>query len=300
MANYKLGINAGFAINRYPEPEEWLRLVREEFDLDYVQFVADLLNPVLPENILEEQVQKINKYADDFEIEIDSTFTSAFTRVNHLLHPDPEQRQFWKDWFKQFFNISAKLGARGAGSHFGILSMKDCYHSEKKKELVAEAVDSWRELARYGKKLGFEFLIFEPMSVSREMAWTIEETKELLERVNKDNEGGVPLQVCLDIGHAPHPDERDPYLWCRKLGHVSPIVHIQQTEQGHSRHWPFTEEYNQKGIIHPDKVMKALEEGGAEEVMFLFEISHREKHPEDLQVVEDLKESADYWRSFLK
>jgi len=169
---------------------------------------------------------------------------------------------------------------------------------ERKEYLVEEAVKSWRELCQYGQELGFRFLIFEPMSIPREMAWTIEETRELLERVNKGNEG-VPLRVCLDVGHAPHPEQRDPYLWCRELGSVSPIVHIQQTEAGHSRHWPFTKEYNRRGIIKPDKVMKALEEGEAKEVLFLFEISHRERYPDDLRIIQDLKDSTEYWKSYI-
>ncbi|MFW5980688.1 MAG: sugar phosphate isomerase/epimerase family protein [Halanaerobiaceae bacterium] len=298
MTEYKLGINCGFAINRYPEPGVWTKLVGEEFNLNYVQFVADLLNPFLPDDIIGEQVNEIKKYIKKYEITVDSTFTSAFTRVNHLLHPDKKQREVWLQWFKDFYDISASLGARASGSHFGILSMNDCYNKKRKKELLAEAVDSWKELALYGKEIGFEYIMFEPMSVPRELGWTIEETKTLLHKVNKNNEG-VPMMLCLDIGHAPHPEERDPYLWCKELGAASPTVHIQQTEAGHSRHWPFTEEYNKKGIIDPEKVMKALDEGGAGKVMFLFEISHREKYPIDLKVVDDLKKSVEYWKKYL-
>ncbi len=298
MPEFKLGINTGFAINRYPEPEQWTQLVSEAFDLKNVQFVADLLNPFLPEKVIKQQIDKIKKNCQKYNIEISTTFTSAFTRVNHLLHPDKRQREVWFNWFKDFFDISADLGARASGSHFGILSMNDCYNTRRKEKLLREAINYWQQLAVYAQKKDFEYIMFEPMSVPRELGWTIEETKELLNKVNKKNEG-VPMKICLDVGHAPHPDQRDPYLWCRELGSVSPLVHIQQTEKGHSRHWPFTKKFNKKGIIDPEKVMKALDQGGASQVMFLFEISHRERYPDELNLVEDLKNSVQYWKKYI-
>ena len=47
---YYLGINLGFAVNRYPEPEDWINAVAE-IGVNRVQFVADLLNPDLPSNL---------------------------------------------------------------------------------------------------------------------------------------------------------------------------------------------------------------------------------------------------------
>jgi len=46
MTKFKLGINTGFATNRFPEPEVWLRIVGKDLGLRCVQFVADLLNPM--------------------------------------------------------------------------------------------------------------------------------------------------------------------------------------------------------------------------------------------------------------
>jgi sugar phosphate isomerase/epimerase len=294
----KLGINAGFAINRFPEPEVWTRLVGEEFGLRYVQFVADLLNPFLPKGIIDDQISRIQEGCSKYDLNIVSTFTSAFTRVNHLMHPDKAQRDVWLGWFKDWARISVRLGAKSMGSHFGILSVKDCNDATRRDFLIDEAVKAWQELARYGKDIGLEFLIFEPMSVPREMAWTIAESRELLDRVNQD--AAIPMRLCLDLGHAPHPDQRDPYVWLRELGSVSPIIHIQQTEFGHSRHWPFTDQYNKVGIVHPERVLSVLEESGAKEAILFFEISHRERYPDDLKVVDELRESVQYWRSYIK
>jgi len=144
-------------------------------------------------------------------------------------------------------------------------------------------------------------LIFEPMSVPREMANTVEETLELMERVNENS--GVPIRVCLDIGHAPHPGQRDPYRWIERLAQYSPIIHLQQTVMHKSCHWPFIPEYNEQGIIHPKKVLRAIEKSGATEsqlIQLVFEISHREHRDTDFRIIEDLKSSVDYWRPYVK
>ncbi len=293
----KLGINCGFAINRYMEPEEWTRIVGEELDLRYVQFVADLLNPFLPKDFIEEQIEKILIYKEKYNVKVESVFTSAFTRVNHLMHPEAKARKIWLQWFKDFFTIAARLGAKSGGSHFGIMTFPTYRDEKKREEIIREAVKSWQELSWFAKDLGFEYLIFEPMSVPREMGNTIEDSMELMNRVNEDC--GVPMRICLDVGHAPHPDQRDPYPWLERLGAYSPIIHLQQTVLHKSNHWPFTDEYNSQGIIHPEKVIATLEKSGAQEALLLFEISHREHWDTDFRVVDDLKASVEYWRPYV-
>ena len=108
----KLGTNLGFAINRYIEPEEWTRIVGEELGLKYVQFVADLLNPFLPNDYLENQIERIKNCCDIYNISVESSFTSAFTRVNHLMNPDKRARDIWLNWFKKYFKITREMGAK--------------------------------------------------------------------------------------------------------------------------------------------------------------------------------------------
>lgn len=299
---FKLGINAGFAINRFPEPEVWLRIVGKELGLKYVQFVIDLLNPFLPKIVIDREVEKIKKNTAKYGIKIDTTFTSAFTRINHLMHPDELQRKVWLGWFKRWFKISADLGARGSGGHFGIMSVEDFNNQKRRKFLIKEAINSWRKLARFGAKLGFKFLIFEPMSIPREMACTIDSTRDLLDRVNH-GDLPIPIRLNLDVDHgdlaSSDPRNRDPYAWLRELGHLSPVIHIKQSTKDKGGHWPFISQYNKDGIITPPKVMEAIQASGAKEVVLLFEFSHRERYPAEYQVIDDLKESVDYWRKYI-
>jgi len=294
---YRLGTNLGFAINKYIEPEVWTKIVAEDLELKYVQFVADLLNPFLPEDYINKQIIRINDSTKNYGIIIESMFTSAFTRVNHLMNPDEEARKIWLAWFKSFLDMGAKFGAKNLGSHFGILTF-DCYDDISKREfIIEEGVKGWQELSFYAKELGYECLIFEPMSVPREMGNTIGETKQLLNRVNAHC--GVPMKVCLDLGHAPHPDERDPYPWIEQLADVSPIIHLQQTVLHKSNHSPFTEACNKDGIIKGEKVMEAVKKAGCKDSFFAFEISHREHYDSEFKIISDLKESVKYWRQFI-
>lgn len=295
----KLGINCGFAINRFPEPDVWIRIVGEELGLRYVQFVADLLNPFLPYRVIEQQVNKIKKLADKYDVNIDTTFTSAFTRVNHIMHPEPLVRDAWFQWYKDFLFMSAALGVRGAGSHFGILSVNDL--ENRKEEITEIAIGLWKQLSELGEELGLEFLMFEPMSIPREMACTISETQELYNRVNDG--AAIPIKLCLDVDHgfslSPDPKDVDPYAWLEELGKISPVVHIKQSLLDKGGHWPFTAEYNERGKVIPTKVLDALERSGADDVVLLMEISHRERYPAEGRVISDLKESVEYWREYV-
>ena len=295
--SYRLGTNLGFAINKYIEPEVWAKIVREDLNLGYVQFVADLLNPFLPETYIESQIKRILHAVKHYDIKIESMFTSAFTRVNHLSNPDEEARAIWIDWFKRFLKIGSTFGAKSLGSHFGILTFDSFNDVQKREFVIEETINGWQELSFFAETLGYECLIFEPMSVPREMGNTVAESKELMARVNANC--GVPMRCCLDVGHAPHPDERDPYPWIEQLADVSPVIHIQQTVLHKSNHAPFTAEANETGIIKGEKVMDAVKKSGCKDTLFAFEISHREHFDSEFRIIEDLKESVQYWRQFV-
>lgn len=105
----------------------------------------------------------------------------------------------------------------------------------------------------------------------------------------------IPIQLCLYIDHgdlaSADPRDTDPYAWLKELVHLSPVIHIKQRTKDKSA---FTEKYNKIGIINPPKVIETIEASGAEELVLLFEISHRERYPTEYQVMDDLKKSVQY------
>lgn len=296
----RLGINTGFAVNRYAEPEEWARIVCDA-GVTYVQFTADLLNVSLPQVIIDKHVDRIRKACDENGLIISSSFTGAFTRVNHLAHPDPEIRAYWVEWFKRFADLTVALGSSVMGSHFGIFTMLDDRNKNRRNERRMQNISGWHEVAAYAKKQGIEQILWEPMSISREQGETLDECRRLHDDVNRD--APLPFKICLDVDHgdlaSPNPDDTDPYAWLRAFAVDSPIIHIKQSSQNKGGHWPFTAEHNANGRIQPEKVLAILAEKGVVDAELVFELSFREREPVDRSAPQALKESVAFWRPFV-
>lgn len=296
--NLKLGLHLGYLSTRYYEPKIWTDMVKNEFGIKYVQFTSNLLDPSLPNNIIADQISKINFYSKKNDIKIDHTFTSP--RNNYLGHSNKDMREFWKKWLKKFFIISKNLGAISSGSVLGILSFDDLNKNFKLRE--KNIIDGWKDLSIYAKKIGLKYLIWEPMSIKREMGDTIKYTKYLHNKLNEKSK--LPILLNLDVDHGNHfsNDKRDgdPYEWLNQLSHLSPSIHIKQKTKDIYTHKPFTKKYDKIGLIKPEKVLKSLEKSKCENTTLYFEFSFREREPFDSQSIKDIKESVKLWRQYVK
>ncbi|MEW5896146.1 MAG: TIM barrel protein [Nanoarchaeota archaeon] len=297
----KLGINTGFALNRFPLPEEWIKLIGEDLGLRYVQLTADLINLYLDETILDDYAKRINSQCQRYGVQIDSIMTGAFTRVNHFSHPDPQVRRYWVNWFKKFIDFGVAVGATNASSHFGIMSYFDVKNPVKREMRLKQTVEAWKEIAVYAHNKEMKYLSWEPMSIAREYGETIEKTKRI-QTLLKDS--AIPIKLCLDVDHgdisSPHAQDSDPYAWLKEFAKEASLIHLKQSLEDKSGHHPFTPEYNKKGCIYPEKVIRALEQGGASETLLLLELSFREREPFESRVLDDLRTSVEYWRKFIK
>jgi len=194
------------------------------------------------------------------------------------------------------------MGARTMGSHFGILTMRDYLDPDARERMTGVAVHNWHRIAEVGREAGLEYLIFEPMSVPREFACTINGTRRLLERVNRNI--AIPMRLCLDVDHgdvaSPNPRDTDAYAWLAEFAEVSPVVHVKQSSADKSGHWPLTPACNKRGIIDAERVLRCLERGGAKDVTLILECNWRERWPSEYSVVSDLRQSVEYWRQYVK
>ena len=179
--------------------------------------------------------------------------------------------------------------------------MKDFRDKARREYLMDFLMKALRHLSLLARQEGLKFLLWEPMPVPREAPCTIDEAKKLYELANKDAQ--IPVKFCLDLGHqctyTAKGKDRDTYAWLREVSPLCPLIHIQQTDGKMDRHWPFTEEYNRVGIIDPPRVIEAIEKSGTGEVTLLFEIIHPFEANES-KVLDDLKESVNYWRKYLR
>jgi sugar phosphate isomerase/epimerase len=293
---YKLGLNTGFAVNRYAEPEEWTRIA-DEAGIRYIQFTADMLNVSLPKSIIKRQIKKILAACKVHNLLITSTFTGAFTRVNHLAHPDEDIRTYWVEWFKRFADLTVALGAEAMGSHFGILTLRDDGNPDLRKLRKEQNIRAWHEVAAYARSVGLKYMLWEPMSVSREQGETIHACRELHDDVNAG--APLPFRLCLDVDHgdlsSSEPNDTDPYAWLHAFADDISVVHLKQSSRNKGGHWPFTDEYNKLGIIRPEKVLSILRAHNVADVDLVLEFSFREREPVDRSAPAALRESVNFW-----
>lgn len=293
----RLGIHLGFAINRYPEPEEWSRII-DDLGVRHVQFVSGLLQPDFPKDGIDAQIKRIQNSIKDHDLTCEHTFTSP--RANFMAHPDESVATYWLEWFKGFASISARLGAISTGCLAGIYSAKDL--KERKDIIFNRVIEGWHELARHSKKTGLRYLTWEPMSVKREMGETIKEAQRIHNALNKDS--ALPVKMAIDVDHgdvsSTNPQDTDPYTWLRTFGSHCLFLHLKQSSADKSGHHPFTEKWNKEGRIFPEKVIEALDDSGAKDVILFFELGWREREPHESNVLKELKQSVDYWREYVK
>ncbi len=304
MAELKLGIDLSFVRKRWTEPEDWAKLVKD-LGVKYVEFCSDLLDPLLvPEPDRSEIARQTKEEFEKEGITIVVYYTGVITHcLNLLSHPRPEVRKEGIRWCEEALRLATKIGAWGIGGHFDTIPFKDWKDPERKKAAVENLIHSFQSLSRMAKEEGHKFILWEQMYTPSEVPYTLAEADEIYERVNKG--ASLPVYLTIDVGHTccqnyPHREEdRNPYNWLEKFASLSPVIHLQQTDEKGTHHWPFTEECNKKGVIEGEKVLAAIEKSGSKENYLILEIFHSLANNEK-QILSDLKKSVEYWRKYIK
>lgn len=295
-----LGINTCFAVKRWPEPEQWVRIVKDELGLDCCQFSFDLVDPLLDEAVTLPYADATREAAAASGVFIHSSFTGlAAYSWSQLLHPQHGMRAAAMRWYERAIDFTARLGASGMGGHIGAFSVQDAANAERKEMLLHELEKRLCTLAHHAAQRGLSHLLFENMAVEREWGHSIEEAQQLAHM----DTGGVPLVLCFDVGHpcALHTGTAsDDYLaWFAQPWPHRPIVHLQQTDRTGDHHWPFTRSYNAQGMVRAEDILSAIEPWQADGDVFLFLEAIHPFEADDNGVLDDLKESVDYWMGLL-
>jgi D-erythrulose 1-phosphate 3-epimerase len=296
-----LGINTCFAVKRWPEPEQWLDIVKNELGLPCCQFSLDLVDPMFDEVATAAYAERVRAYAAANQVLIHSTFTGlAAYSWSLLLHPDEQMRLAAMRWYERAIDFTARLGASGMGGHLGAFSVPDASNPARKQALIQDMLERLRFLSRYAADRGLQFLLFENMAVTREWGHTIAEAQELISLTTSNN---VPLVLCLDIGHpcALHTGtSSDDYLaWFAQSWAHTPIVHLQQTDTTGDHHWPFTQAYNAMGVIQAEKVISAVRSWSQASDVYLFLEPIHPFEAADATVLDELRASVTYWQEAL-
>ncbi|HZU68330.1 MAG TPA: TIM barrel protein [Ktedonobacteraceae bacterium] len=297
MSRIHLGINTCFAVKRWPEPEQWVRIVHDELGLDCCQFSFDLIDPLFDEEAVQAYADETREVASARGLQIHSTFTGlAAYSWSQLLHPDARLRLAALRWYKRAIEVTARLGAWGTGGHIGAFSVRDFSHTERKSALLTELQEHLSTLSDYASQHGLRFLLFENMAAEREWGHTLDEAQWL-----DQLDTAVPLVLCFDVGHVLRTNTLSATYqnWFAASWRQIPIIHLQQSDLLNDHHWPFTEAYNKQGVIEAGDILQAIAHWQRHEDLYLFlEPIHPFEAPDTL-VLDELRASVTYWRRFL-
>lgn len=105
------------------------------------------------------------------------------------------------------------------------------------------------------------------------------------------------------------PEDWNITAWMTNFGCYSPIVHLQQSDGKSSPHWPFSKEFNAKGVVKAEKVLRALIDSYDQpddpamppkcgEVVLTFE-PFISTAGSTFDLLEDMRESVAYWRKWV-
>ncbi|MBP1779920.1 MAG: Xylose isomerase domain protein barrel [candidate division NC10 bacterium] len=195
MATVILGINNGFALKRWPEPEAWAEIIGRELGLRHVQLSFDLLDPAWPQPCLARLSERVRTAAVRHGLDISSTFTGLVAYAQNLLaHPESDVRDHARRWFESAVDVTAALGARSTGGHMGALSVRDYADPPQRAERRRVLIESVRSLSRKAAAVGLHNLLWEPMPVPREIPHTTDDSISATVAHGTWNRRGTPMR----------------------------------------------------------------------------------------------------------
>ena len=295
----RLGINNCFAVKRWPRPDDWAAIVKNDLGLDTVELSLDVLagpdTPAGRDRMAEQTRVALVRHG----LRADTVFTGlAAYSLNLLMHPDAEYRAAARRWYREAIDLTAQLGATAVGGHVGALTVPDSADPARRAQRWADLRENLAELAAYAHQCGLDHLLVENLVTDREPS-----TMALVEDILAERSvAHASVQLCLDLGHpfvcGGSPADRDPYAWLEHFGPRIAEVQLQQSDGLADHHWPFTPERNATGLVHPGRVLDTLAAAGVTDVLLILEVIPAFE-ADDRQVLSDLRASAEVWRRAL-
>ncbi|WFU74773.1 MULTISPECIES: TIM barrel protein [unclassified Bradyrhizobium] len=240
------GVNLSFCVKRWVTPALWAPVVREDLGLDLIQLSFDLVDPTWPDDLIEPLADDIRRHADAFGINVHSAFIGlAHYTFNQLLHPDPRVRDVAEAWLRRAYRFAGRARIPRVGGPLGaVASRRDGREAENLSPAdYDDLIARMHRLADAAKGEGMAELYVEPTPMRREWPWTVDQALKMAEDLRTTT---VPWKFCVDWGHGTFEPLYGRYRagmadWFAALGAEIGVVHVQQTDFQHDRHWDFTE-----------------------------------------------------------
>ena len=261
-----IGLSGAFLTRRWEQPDNWMRLTRE-CGFHVHSFCADVIDPFFSGDraFQLEQAQATREAAAKYDVTICDLYTGMAThRFHGLSHSDPRPRERMKAWIVAAAEIAVTMGTDLIGGHWDAFSCEVLADPQRLQEATHRLYTTFRELSVALAGRGIRTLMQEQMYIPSEKPWTLQECRDFLCAVNRENSGGIPVRVTLDVGHQAgmhyglDGEDLDYLAWLRRFACVSEVIHLQQTTPDASHHWAFTPEFNQRGHVEIEKALEAI------------------------------------------
>lgn len=301
---FELIANNGFTTEDYPYPEVWCGVIKD-MGLKKLEYFADHMDPLLFRPVVRDRskfFQDTVRAIENAGLEVWSGATARVSYLQNMLsHPWPDMRAVAMDWMRAFIDQAVALGAPYISGHYDVIPKPDVERSLH--ACIDRMCDSLVEVSHYGKQQGLKAIFIEVMHRAQIQPYTIEGARYILNRCNASS--SIPVYLHYDVGHSAfvkndpaHTErDRDIYEWLRTPFGANEmlLVHQQQSDDKASHHWPFTADYNARGIVDGRKCIEAVEESGVKHCVFSIEVLFpRSTHIDVIR--RELVGTADYWR----
>jgi sugar phosphate isomerase/epimerase len=294
----EIGINLGFASKRWPEPERWASIVREELGLGLVQFTFDLLDPWWPERERRVLAERVRRAADDFDLTIHSAQLGlAWYTFNGLLHPDAAAREVAREWWRRAAATAAELGVPAMGGPLGALSATDAADAALSAESYDGLLKDTVAASEAAASAGLEALLVEPTPLAREIPHTVAQAQRLV----ADLEGrlAVPIRWVLDVGHALYRPlyGEDVALenWLGPLHNEIGLFHLQNHDYRSDAHWGWPHDGGRYDVA---EFAETVRRAGLAHVPVVIELFYPFEMPDE-DVLADVRRSVLHCREAL-
>lgn len=265
-----------FAVKRWLKPSEWAKIIADA-GVNRVEISADCeCDPIFSDKeYLAEWLEDAREACAANSVAVSSLYSGHGSyNTAGLAHPDRRVGDnLIRNWILPYAAMAAKLDA-GLGFYMQAFPVEIMRSAVEYGRAYQALTDVTREIAAQTREKGVRFTAVEQMYSPQQTPWTINGAVDFMKRTG--------AYITIDTGHAsgqrkflrPYaqkaaggendsylfasPEDCDIYSWLASLALYSPIIHLQQTDGLGSPHHPFTDKYNRRGIIEPEKLLRAI------------------------------------------
>ncbi|HPO84540.1 MAG TPA: TIM barrel protein [Candidatus Hydrogenedentes bacterium] len=270
MMQKSLQFNVGIKTDpiEYRYSFSWLFRLLSEQGVTRVQLGTFLELYHLPD----EYFGELRREAQGYGVQINSVFT-AHRELGGFFIDDVRWCEVAYRNYRRLIDVGALLGASRVGSNPGAV-WRD--HFDYKPQGLRCYLTHMKELMKYAKQKGLQYLTIEPMSCRAEPPSSPEEivrvAEELLSFHRAHPEETVPVGYCFDISHG-FADEEGRVKWTpmELLEHALPYVvelHLKNTDARFHSTFGFSAEERQKGVVDIPQVVNFLKNHKAQLPVF--------------------------------